>query len=119
MIKKEKEIILARYELILDTEKLGYDKSDSKKELISLMDMLGMQKDRYVRENEVLSKHNNYSPIVVDMFDMLFDSFSKYDCLIRYDLDDVEEAFEHLRWKMPEEELSYNLKRISIIKDYF
>lgn len=118
MNKKEKQIILDRYELILNTRELGIDKSDSIRELSSLIDALGMKKERYMVENKIISNSKGFSIIVIDAFEMIFESFLKYGCIVKYDIEEVEEAFENVRLDMNADEVNYNSKRIAIIKEY-
>ena len=77
MTKNEKEILFKAYEGILKAEVLGIDKDDAKREFKYLIDKLGLKEDRYILENSSICIINEYSVIVKDMFDMIFETFKK------------------------------------------
>lgn len=118
MNKKEKEIILKRYELILNVNAEGIDKQDSIREISNLLDLLDLTKERYMVENKVITETNKYHLAAIDMFEMLFDTAFKYGIYVNYDIDEIENIIDDLKWTMTEEEYNYSLKRIAVIKDY-
>lgn len=118
MNKKEKQIILEQYELILNINAGGIDKQDSIREISNLLNLFDMQKERYMVENKVIANTHKYPFTVIGMFEMLFDSISKHGRYINYNIDEIEEVLSNLKWDMTEEEYNYNIKRIAIIREY-
>lgn len=118
MTKKEKQIILNQYEMIYKVNLDGIDKSDSIREIGVILDLLGLNKEKYEVENKVLSTRAGYSNVIaIDTFQMIFDSFYRYGSLVKYNIEEIEEVFEQLKFEMNEDDVRYNTRRINIIKE--
>jgi hypothetical protein len=120
MTSKEKNIILKNYKRIykLSLTK-GFDyKDDARLEFTSLLDELGLTKERYTIENEVISEKNNYNNIQREMFEMIFESFLKYEVYIHYDIREIDIVYHTLQFDMSEEEKRLHCTRINNILQY-
>lgn len=96
----------------------GIDKSDSIREIGVVLDLLGLNKEKYEVENKVLSTRAGYSNVIaIDTFQMIFDSFYRYGSLVKYNIEEIEDVFEQLKFEMKEDEVRYNTRRINIIKE--
>ena len=67
MNKKEKQIILNKYENIL-----MYGDNTTVIEFKSLLDMLDLKIDRFKIENKVIAIKNDLSEIIVEMYEMRY-----------------------------------------------
>lgn len=118
MRKEEKQIILNQYENILRTDMVhNFDMADAKKEFKSLLKNLNLQTESYEVENKIISEKNGYKIDVKDSFQMIFEDFNKYNVLVNYNIDDIENIFEDLKYEMNEEEVKCNIARISYINN--
>ena len=74
MNKKEREIILNKYENIL-----MYGDNSTIREFKSLLNMLGLENDKFKIENKVIADKNDLSPLIIDMYDMIINDLNKYN----------------------------------------
>ena len=117
---KKNEIKILSYELkmVLESESLGIDKSEEKALLLRLMHKLNLEQEIYNTINNFLIESKNYSPIEIDLFEMIEDSFKKYNYLIEYKVDYIEDLYENdVKYLMSEEENKYFNIRINQLKN--
>ena len=110
MNKKEREIILNKYENIL-----MYGDNSTIIEFKSLLNMLELEKDRFKIENKVIADKNDLSPLIIDMYDMIINDLNKYNVYCNYL--DVEELLYNIEYELTEEELKCNKARINYISE--
>ena len=117
---KKNEIKILSYELkmVLESESLGIDKSEEKALLLRLMHKLNLEQEIYNTINNFLIESKNYSPIEIDLFEMIENSFKKYNYLIEYKVDYIEDLYENdVKYLMSEEENKYFNIRINQLKN--
>ena len=117
---KKNEIKILSYELkmVLESESLGIDKSEEKALLLRLMHKLNLEQEIYNTINNFLIESKNYSPIEIDLFEMIENSFKKYNYLIEYKVDYIEDLYENdAKYLMSEEENKYFNIRINQLKN--
>ena len=110
MNKKEREIILNKYENILI-----YGDNSTIREFKSLLNMLGLENDKFKIENKVIADKNDLSPLIIDMYDMIINDLTKYNVYCNYL--DVEELLYNIEYELTEEELKCNKARINYISE--
>ena len=105
MNKKELNTILSVYKDIYYTHHVvKIDKSDSLREFKFLLTSLNLKKESYMVENKVIAEAENMSLTVKEMYNMIFESFVKYNTYCNYDLEEIDIYYEELQWEMTEEE---------------
>ena len=117
---KKNEIKILSYELkmVLESESLGIDKSEEKALLLRLMHKLNLEQEIYNTINNFLIESKNYSPIEIDLFEMIENSFKKYNYLIEYKVDYIEDLYENdVKYLMSEEDNKYFNIRINQLKN--
>lgn len=119
MNKKELNIITATYKDMLYTnEVLEIDKSDSIREFKRLLDNLNLKDERYTVENEIICYKNNYNCIVRETFELIYNTFKKYNQYVNYNLDDIENIYNDLKYIMTVEDNKCHEARIRNILSY-
>ena len=114
MNKKEIATIKESYKAIYKNSLI--DKADmSRFNMKMLLDNLGLKKERYEVENEVIADNNNYKSMIVESFQMIAEDFEKYGVYVNYDLTEIENIFEDLQYEMTEEEIRCYNARINLI----
>lgn len=118
MNKKERDIILNTYKDALTSKNLGFDKDDTIRTFKFMLGGLGLERERYMIENKMITDTKEYDIIVEDTFRMIFDTFARYNILVSYDLDEIEEMYENnLAYKFSsEDEICYQA-RVKILKE--
>ena len=117
MNKNEKNIILNTYKDKYYSNTIGIDNKNTTTTLKILLDKLNLKEERYNIENEIISYNNNYGKITTDTFKMVIDDFKKYNVYVNYDIDDIENYYYDLTYKMTDEEVKCNNARIILLKD--
>lgn len=117
MNKKEKRIILNTYKQKYYAHTIGIDNKNTITTLKMLLNELNLKEERYNIENEIISCNNNYGKITTDTFKMVFDDFKKYNVYVNYNIDDIENYYYDLTYKMTDEEIKCNNARINLLKD--
>jgi hypothetical protein len=120
MTSKEKDVILKNYKKIYKislTKGFEY-KDDARLEFTNLLDSLGLKKERYIIENQVLSELKQYNNIQVSMFEMIFDDFLKYGVYTHYDLQEIDIHYDTLQFSMSDDEKRLYQVRINNILQY-
>lgn len=110
MNKKEKQIILNKYENIL-----MYGDNTTVREFKSLLDMLDLKIDRFKIENKVIAIKNDLSEIIIEMYDMIIKDLNKYNVYCNYL--DIEEFVYELEYEFSNEEIKCNKARINYINE--
>jgi len=119
MTKKEKDIILNRYKEIYHVNtNLKIDKYDSLRELGFLLTDLGLKKELYMMQNEVIAENLNLSLSVKECYSMIFDSFVKHGVFTNFNLDEINTYFQELQYEFTEDEYKYHNNRIKYILEY-
>lgn len=113
MNSKDKSTILQQYDSLLRVQKLGYDKSETLQEFRRLLDNLTLKAERIQVENTITAE--DMKPTQQDMYSMIFETFSKYGVYPHYDLNEIDNIFENLQFKMTEEEKKCHKARVSYI----
>ena len=118
MKKNEIKILSYELKLVLESESLGIDKSEEKALLLRLMHKLNLEQEIYNTINNFLIESKNYSPIEIDLFEMIESSFKKYNYLIEYKVDYIEDLYENdVKYLMSDEENKYFNIRINQLKN--
>jgi len=117
MNKKEIKTIVETYKRIYNVQEVvGIDKSDTIYELKFLLDSLGLKKERYIAENEVITERDELKSEKAE-YKMIFDDFIKYGVYVNYDLEEIEMYYDDLQFRMNDEEIGCNTARIDYIKE--
>ena len=117
MKKAEIKILMNEYKSILEAEVLGYNKEIEKNLMERLIIKLDAKKEMYETINTFLIESKNYDVIATDLFNMINESFIKYNTFIKYDISDIEEKYEEIQYHMNEEENKYYNIRINQLKN--
>jgi hypothetical protein len=118
MNKKESAIILKSYKDIYYAHCiLEIDKTDSRREFKFLLDTLGLKKERYIVENEIITEKENINCSSKSMYEMIFETFAKYNKYINYDLNEIDTIYDDLQFEMTEEDKKCHIARISYIEN--
>ena len=118
MRKSEIKILSYELKMVLESESLGIDKSEEKALLLRLMRNLSLEQEIYNTINNFLIESKNYKPIEIDLFEMIENSFKKYNYLIEYRIDYIEDLYENdVKYLMDEEENKYFNIRINQLKN--
>lgn len=105
MNKKESKIILDTYKNVLYVHELcKIDKDDTRRELKNLLDALGMKKERYTIENEIISERDSFNYTIKEMYSLIFETFLKYGKYINYNMDEIDRCYYNLKYELTEEE---------------
>jgi len=116
MNKKELTVILNHYKNIYYTHTVvKIDKADSLREFKFLLESLGLKKERYIVENEVIAENFNLKSSVKECYSMIFKSFVKYGVYTNYDLDEIDTYYQELTWEFTEEENKCHKARVKYI----
>lgn len=119
MNKKERKIILDTYKTIYRIHEIvKIDKSDSIREFKYLLDVLGMEKERYMIENEIIAERDNLTYMQKEMYSLIFETFSKYGKYIHYDLEEIDMYYNDLQFKMTDEENRCHKNQVHSILQY-
>ena len=119
MNKKESNIILNTYkEIYRIHEVVKIDKADTIRELKIMIDALGMKKERYIIENEVIAERDNIKYSSLQMYEMIFNNFLKYGKYIHYDLDEIDVYYDDLQFRMTEEENKCYTAQVNYIESH-
>jgi hypothetical protein len=116
MNKQEKNIILELYkEALYSHHILRIEKVEVLREYRYLLSKLEITKDRYAIENDIIAERDNISSSKKDMYTMIFDTFSKYNRYVNFNIDDINMVFDDLQYEMTEEEISCHNARMRYI----
>lgn len=119
MNKKEKNIILENYKRAYHSQEiLKNNKDDTRRTLKFMLDDLGLKKERYIIENEIISERDNISYMNKETYKMIFDTFLRHEKYIHYDLDEIDQYYFDLQYEMTDEENKYYLNQINYIKEH-
>lgn len=118
MNKNEKSIILNTYKEAYHCHNiLNIDKTEVLYTLKFMVDSLGLKRERYIVENGIISEKLNLTSLEIQMYEMIFESFEKYGDYINYDLNQIDELYDDLKYQMTEEENKCHLARIKYLMD--
>lgn len=116
MNKKEMNIILTTYKEAYNAQEiLGFDKADTLRTLKFMIDSLGLEKQRYEIENDVIAERDHLNITTKEMYQIIFETFEKYNVYVNYDLDEIEMYYDNLQFKMTQEENKCHQARINYI----
>ena len=107
MNKKEREIILNKYENIL-----MYGDNSTIREFKSLLNMLGLENDKFKIENKVIADKNDLSPLIIDMYDMIINDLNKYNVYCNYL--DVEELLYNIEYELTKRGFKINPQKLKL-----
>jgi hypothetical protein len=119
MNKKETSIILASYKHIYAcNEVLNIDKTDTIREYRHMLEELGLKKEMYIIENEVICERDNIKYSSKQVYEMIFETFLKYNKYIHYDMNEIERYYDDLQFYFTDEENKCHIARINLLNNY-
>lgn len=118
MNKKESQIILNTYKQIYFAHTIvNIDKSDTIREFKFMLDNLGLKKERYIVENNIIAERDELTGTVKECYIMIFETFTRYGKYINYDLKEIQMYYDNLQYEFTEEDVKCHNARIKYILD--
>lgn len=117
MNKRELSIIEKEFNWTIQASLQGFNKDEELTLLRRLMDNLGLKDNRYKIENREIMRYKEYNYIVKESFNSIYEDFKKYGYYTIMDIEEIEWAFDELKYMMTDEEVKCNKARIRNIKE--
>lgn len=106
MNKKEVETIKESYKAMFK-DSMALHEQVGVSHMRELLDNLGLKKERYDIENEIILENNNFNEFTIGMFKMFVNEFVKYGKYSHYDLIEIKDIFDEVKYEMSDDESSF------------
>jgi len=118
MNNREKDIILSNFQnAFMVNELLKIDKQEVLREFRHLLSMLNLKKEMVEQENIVICERDNIKGTKKEMYQLIFEIFSKYGIYPHYNITEIDQYYDNLQYNMTEEENKCHKVRINYIKE--